>query len=132
MRISDWSSDVCSSDLSGFITPYIPVGKTTKDSTYKLTDEYSRFYLKFIENSRLNGKGSWMSFSNGTSWKSWSGITFENICMKHALALKSSLGIENVHSETSVWRSKPRNEEKGAQIRSEEKTSELQSLMRSS
>src|SRR3546814_16061853 len=57
-----------------------------------------------------------MSFSNGTSWKSWSGITFENICMKHALALKSSLGIENVHSETSVWRSKPRNEEKGAQI----------------
>src|SRR3546814_13293180 len=36
--------------------------------------------------------------------------------MKHVLAIKSSLGIENVHSETSVWRSKPRNEEKGAQI----------------
>ena len=28
---------------SGFITPYIPFGKTSKDSIYKLTDEYSLF-----------------------------------------------------------------------------------------
>lgn len=101
---------------SGFITAYIPFNRTSKDSIYKLTDEYSRFYLKFIENSRSRGKGSWIRFSNGTSWKSWSGIAFENICMKHASRLKRALGIENVYAEISVWHSRPRNEEKGVQI----------------
>lgn len=89
---------------------------TVKDSIYKLTDEYSLFYIKFIENSKSNGLGSWIRFSAGTSWKSWSGYAFESICMKHTLQIKKALGIENVYSETSVWRSKPQKGEQGAQI----------------
>jgi len=48
---------------SGFITPYIPFNKTRKDSVYKLTDEYSHFYIKFIENSRSAGPGTWIRLS---------------------------------------------------------------------
>jgi len=101
---------------SGFITPYIPFNRTAKDSIYKLTDEYSLFYVKFIENSRSKGPGSWALFSTGTSWKSWSGNAFESICMKHTLQLKKALGIENVYTETSLWRYKPMKGEQGAQI----------------
>lgn len=101
---------------SGFITPYIPFGKTAKDNIYRLTDEYAHFYMKFIENSKFHGAGSWEKFSPGTSWKSWSGTAFEGICMKHVLPLKKALGIENVHSETSTWRYKPKKDEQGAQI----------------
>jgi len=101
---------------SGFITPYIPFNKTRKDSVYKLTDEYSHFYIKFIENSRSAGPGTWIRLSTAASWKSWSGYAFESICMKHTTLIKKALGIENVYSETSIWRSKPQTGQKGAQI----------------
>jgi uncharacterized protein len=102
---------------SGFITPYIPFGKTSKDSIYKLTDEYSLFYIKFIENSRARGQGTWLMFSTGTSWKSWSGIAYESICMKHIDQIKDAIGIKNVYSEVSVWRYQPKSaNEQGTQI----------------
>ena len=43
---------------SGFITQYIPFDKTARDSIYKLTDEYSIFYQKFIANAKATGAGS--------------------------------------------------------------------------
>jgi len=101
---------------SGFITPYIPFDRTAKDSIYQLTDEYSRFYVKFIEGRRFSGPGTWSSFSTGTSWKSWSGAAFESICMKHILQLKKALGIESVHTETSMWRYRAKKDGQGAQI----------------
>jgi len=102
---------------SGFITPYIPFGKTSKDSLFKLTDEYSLFYIKFIENSRARGQGTWLMFSTGISWKSWSGIAFESVCMKHIEQIRQAIGIKNVYSEVSVWRYQPkRTNDQGAQI----------------
>ncbi len=101
---------------SGFITPYIPFGKKAKDSIYKLTDEYSAFYIKFIEGSRPAGSGTWLKFSTGQAWKSWSGNAFESICMKHELQIKRALGIEGVYTETSVWRHHPVGNEQGTQI----------------
>ncbi|HMI60296.1 MAG TPA: ATP-binding protein [Puia sp.] len=101
---------------SGFITPYVAFNKTIKDSVYKLTDEYSLFYIKFIENKRTEGAGTWIRFSTGPSWKSWGGVAFENICMKHILQLKKELGIAGVYTETSIWRQQGKKEEHGAQI----------------
>lgn len=102
---------------SGFITPYIPFGKTKTHSLYKLTDEYSLFYLKFIEGSKAAGSGTWLTFISGNSWTSWSGNAFESICMKHIPQLKKALGIEAVYAEVSVWRYQPATKtDKGAQI----------------
>ena len=36
--------------------------------------------------------------------------------MKHTPQIKKALGVENVYSETSIWRSKPQTGEQGAQI----------------
>lgn len=101
---------------SGFITPYIPFDRTAKDSIYRLTDEYSHFYIKFIENSKFRGAGTWSRFSTGGSWKSWSGISFESVCMKHTFQIKKALGIEGVHTETSMWRHRSRDGNPGAQV----------------
>ncbi|WP_343523747.1 ATP-binding protein [Pedobacter sp.] len=102
---------------SGFITPYVPFGKSTKDALYKLTDEYSIFYLKFIDGHKATGAGTWLKFYSGTSWKSWGGYAFESICMKHISQIKKAIGIENVYAEISVWRYLPKNKvEQGAQI----------------
>jgi hypothetical protein len=101
---------------SGFITPYIPFDRTAKDSIYKLTDEYSLFFVKFIEHSKFTGAGAWEKSSAGASWKSWSGMAFESICMKHTPQLKRALGIGNVHTETSVWRHRSQTGGQGTQI----------------
>ena len=98
---------------SGFITSYIPFDRTVKDNIYRLTDEYCAFYLKFIEGSSIKGTGAWARFSAGSSWKSWAGFAFENICLKHEVSIKKALGIENVNTTASMWRHKG---EKGAQI----------------
>jgi len=102
---------------SGFITPYIPFGKAVKDSLYKLTDEYSLFYIRFIENSRAKGEGAWQMFSASSTWKSWSGIAYESICIKHIDQIKAGLGIKNVYTEVSSWRYIPKStDEQGTQV----------------
>jgi uncharacterized protein len=101
---------------SGFITPYIPFGKQTKDAIYKLTDEFSLFYLKFMEANRAGTKGTWLKLSDTPSWKSWSGLVFETICLKHINAIKKALGITGIFSENSIWKSKPVKNSSAAQI----------------
>ena len=101
---------------SGFITPYIPFDKTVKESIYKLSDEYSHFYIKFMEKTRSKGADTWLKTMEGTSWKSWSGFAFEGICLKHIRQIKRALSIGGVQTEESVWRYVPGKNETGAQI----------------
>lgn len=100
---------------SGFVTDWPPYDKKSRDTIYKLADEYTHFYLKFLEKNRPHGAGTWQSFSEGQSWKSWSGVAFERICLKHIPQLKKALGIAAVYTEESAWRHQPKIG-KGAQI----------------
>ncbi|MCG2616985.1 hypothetical protein LZZ85_21995 [Terrimonas sp. NA20] len=101
---------------SGFITPYVPFERKLKDSIYKLTDEYSLFYSRFIKPAKGFDKDAWQRISSGSSWKAWSGYAFESLCMKHITAIKRGLGIEGVYTEVSVWRYVGGKDEQGAQI----------------
>jgi AAA+ ATPase superfamily predicted ATPase len=101
---------------SGFILNYIPFNKNTKDTIYKLSDEYSIFYLKFIENSKATGAGTWQTKSTSASYKSWSSLAFENICLKHIPLIKKKLGISGIYTEQSVWRFSPKDKSDGTQI----------------
>ena len=101
---------------SGFVTPYIPFDKTVKETIYKLSDEYSLFYLRFMEKNRNSGDGTWLRISESAAWKSWSGFTFEGICLKHILQIKRVLGIREVQTTESVWRCTSANKKTGAQI----------------
>ncbi len=100
---------------SGFVTTWLPYDKKSKDAIYKLADEYTHFYLKFMENSRSHGSGTWEKVSVGQSWRSWSGIAFERVCLKHIQQLKKAIGIAAVYTEESAWRYQPKTG-KGAQI----------------
>lgn len=66
---------------SGFITPYIPFEKTKNESIYKLSDEYSLFYLKFIEHAKDMGSGAWLRQYNTSAYTIWSGFAFETVCL---------------------------------------------------
>jgi uncharacterized protein len=97
---------------SGFISIIYPFGKKKKNILYRLIDQYSLFYLKFMQNGRATGQGSWLSRIDHPSWRAWSGYAYENICFTHINPIKKALGISGVYTEISSWK----NTEQGVQI----------------
>ncbi len=91
---------------SGFISTYVPLNNKAKEAVYRLTDEYSLFYLKFIENSKFFGTGSWDDISKTQSYISWSGYAFETLCLKHVQFIKNKLGIGTIYTQHSAWYNK--------------------------
>lgn len=88
---------------SGFVTKYLPFGKNSKDALYRLSDEYSMFFLKYINDNRTGGPGTWQKLSHSRSYESWSGFSFENVCLKHIDQIKTALQISVIRSENSSW-----------------------------
>ena len=103
-------------EQSGFITSYFPFGKKKKEKLFRLTDEYSLFYLRFIENKRKEGENTWQHLSQTQPYKIWRGYAFESLWLKHISQIKKALGIAGVYSETSSFYKKGNAEEKGTQI----------------
>ncbi len=101
---------------SGFIAEYLPFGRIKRDSLYRLTDEYSLFYLKFIETMRKEGSGVWNTFRQTPGYRTWSGYAFESICLKHLLEIKRALGISGVFSNSSAFYHKGTDGMGGCQI----------------
>jgi len=92
-------------EVSGFIDKYTAY-KNAKDALYRLTDEYSLFYIRFIEPSTPSNGNVWLNLHNQNSFKVWSGFTFETVCIKHVEQLKEALKISGIHSTNGSWISK--------------------------
>ncbi len=103
-------------EQSGFITSYTPFHKKKKDTLYRLTDNYSLFYLKFIQPLANNQSSSWQTLSQTQAWKSWSGYAFENICLQHIHKIKEALGIAGIHTNQFSFLAKATEYHKGLQI----------------
>lgn len=101
---------------SGFISEYLPFGKKKKDRIYRLTDEYSLFYLQFIANKIHRETQVWEKLSQTQAWKSWSGFAFESICLKHVQQIKRALSIAGIYSEASSYYKKGKQQSEGVQI----------------
>ncbi len=99
---------------SGFIEDYSPLEKKLKDTLYRLTDEYSLFYLKYIEGTKTNTKDTWLKLMTSNSYKVWCGFAFENICLKHVSQIAKGLGIAGIYSRSASWLNK--SDTDGAQI----------------
>jgi uncharacterized protein len=103
-------------EQSGFITSYYPFDKRKKDMLYRLTDEYSLFYLRFIEQNKDSGDETWNQLSQTQTAKIWAGYAYENTCLKHLHNIKKALGIAGVYTQSSTFFRKGSEEERGAQI----------------
>lgn len=88
---------------SGFVTVYNYLKNKKQLSLYRLSDEYSKFYLKFIEQNKTSGPGTWIRLYKTQSYTSWSGFAFETLCLKHINQLKKSLRIDAIFSTHSSW-----------------------------
>ncbi len=101
---------------SSFITSYAPFNKKKRESLYRLTDEYSLFYLKFIKNNTSTKKGTWIQLSQKQTWKSWSGFAFESLCLNHVNKIKEKLGISGIYTQEGSFSYKGNSVNEGFQI----------------
>lgn len=108
---------------TGFIMSFKPHFHTKKGIYYRIIDEYTLFYLNWIEpikNTLLKHSfenGYWRIQQKLPSWQSWSGYAFEAICYKHIKEIKRALKLSPTAIPNS-WRyvSKQHSQERGAQI----------------
>jgi uncharacterized protein len=99
-----------------FITYFSPFLNKKKEGIYKLTDLYSLFYLKFIQDNKGSGSKIWEQLCKESTYTAWSGYAFENICMGHINQIKAALGISGVFTQHSSWKFKGDDVLPGAQI----------------
>jgi len=103
-------------EYSGFIAAYRPFNKKKQNQLYRLTDEYSLFYLKFIEGKTHEGKAIWNHLSQTPAYKSWSGYAFESLCLKHIPQIKKALDIAGIYSLSASFYHKGTDDLPGTQI----------------
>ncbi len=101
---------------SGFVLKSNPYGKSQRDSLYRLIDEFSLFYFRFMHKTPSEQKNYWLSISQSSAYFSWCGYAFENLCMRHLDALKEAMGIAGIASTEASWYYPGKAEEKGVQI----------------
>ncbi len=108
---------------AGFITSLVPYGHKDKGVYYLIDDEYSLFYLHWIEpnmktiTKKATNEGFWVLQSQRPSWKTWAGYAFESICYKHIAQISHALKI-SPGATIGTWRFVPRskNDGEGTQI----------------
>lgn len=98
----------------GFVKQTYPIDKAREGSLYRLVDEYTHFYFKFLANRKRTA--SWLQMSEKPVYKTWPGYAFETLCLKHTLQIKQALGIHGVITNEFCWAQKGSDTTGGAQI----------------
>ena len=87
-------------EISGFVLKYDSYTGKSKETLYKIYDEYCMFYLKFMRGYKGN---NWQQLYQKPAYAIWCGYAFETICMKHTSEIKKALKIEGVSSKNYTW-----------------------------
>jgi predicted AAA+ superfamily ATPase len=111
-------------EAAGFIHGLVPYGNKKKGKFYRILDEYTYFYLQWIEpfHKEINSLGGephyWQKVAQTPLWHNWTGYAFESVCFKHIEKIRSALGIEKISAKVGSWRYVPKTsaKEQGAQI----------------
>lgn len=109
-------------EAAGFLMSFIPYGREKKGIYYRIIDEYTLFYLRWIAPATNRIKlttpqgNYWQSKCQTAAWKSWVGYAFEAFCYKHIEKITQALKI-HTGFEIGTWRYIPKSKcEKGVQI----------------
>ncbi len=89
-----------------FIDTYEMFGKKNT-LVYRLVDFYTIFYFKFIANQHNKDDEWWSHNLENAGVRSWMGLSFELVCMRHHKQIKKALGISGVPTSVSTWKCAP-------------------------
>ena len=100
-----------------FIMKFSQFGCKKKNTIYRISDFYTLFYFRFIENNDDKDHEFWMHNFMTRSVESWEGFTFELVCLKHLNQIKKGLGISGIATTASSWRVGPVLDNNGQVVR---------------
>ena len=92
-------------EQSGFIRRYVSYGKKSRDAIFQLTDPFTFFHLRFIENSSTYASPFWSSYADDGGHRAWTGYAFEQVALAHIDQIKRKLQIGGVLTRQYSWRS---------------------------
>lgn len=98
-----------------FIRRYVSIGKTERDALYQLTDLFSLFHLRFVENNSSQDMNFWSNILSSGTKNAWTGYAFEQVCLHHINQIKAKLGILGVLSSVYSWKSRPFTDKDGSE-----------------
>ena len=103
---------------SDFVRVSCFYGKKIKDAKYQLSDYYTAFYFRFLQDQYGKDEQFWTHANDYPARRAWAGLTFEQLCKDHIQQIRQKLGISGVLTEESVWftRGDPALNIPGAQI----------------
>ncbi len=87
--------------IMGFAQYLLPQKKVI----YRLTDFYTLFYLKFVDNERSGDEQKWTHMIGSGTVNAWRGHSFELLSLLHINQIKQSLSIGGMLTSVSCWRS---------------------------
>lgn len=90
----------------GFIRSYDNYKTSKNGKFYQVIDPFVLFAKTFLINPQFD---SWFSFINTPKYYSWTGHSFEIVCLNNIYSIKKALGISGVFTKEYSWRSKESN-----------------------
>ena len=84
-----------------FIRKYYAFGKKERDAIYQLSDLYTLFYLRFVRNTTAADGHLWSNMIDSHERRTWSGYSFEQLCLHQIPQKKAGLGISGIQSSGS-------------------------------
>ena len=96
-----------------FVRKYTALGKTERDALYQLTDLFSLFHIKYVEDHNGQDEHLWSKLAGKGLTDSWSGYAFEQVCLHHIPQIKKKLGISGVICNVHSWSCRPFTDENG-------------------
>jgi uncharacterized protein len=86
----------------GFIITINQFGQIKREEVYRLHDEYTAFYHRFIKKNKIFTEGMWLEIATSQAYKTWLGFAFELLAFRHLPQVKQKLGIAGIYSEVST------------------------------
>lgn len=90
----------------GFIVRTNTYGSKKYNAIYRLMDNFSLFYLKFMQENKNDDPAFWSHSYTSPLHYSWCGLAFERVCFQHVPQIKQALGISGVVTNTYSWQVK--------------------------
>ena len=96
-----------------FVRKYTAIGKSERDALYQLTDLFSLFHIKYVDDNNGQDEHLWSKLSGQGKIASWSGYAFEQVCLHHLPQIKKALGISGIISNVHSWYCRPFSDKNG-------------------
>lgn len=100
----------------GFIRSYEPFfSETTRrrrisseeiknpDTLYQLVDPFTLFYFQVMRKADIQDANYWSNNQNSHVYSTWSGLSFEMLCLNHVEQIKVALGISGITTHVCSW-----------------------------